>query len=286
MNLEDIAVHVVGPGSQPVESEQMSYIDMPSEMHTYVPPRLDDADAFREMPDAREAMDWLRGALSAFGTDGETRLADLSARDSASREVVNQILGEGEVSLTVTGRYEARCQESVLAGVWRTALLDENGEPMRDLLEVAPAPTVAATAAESDRPVDTSPPADAVTVPNALPILVELEAAVAEYAVSHRVHSINLTLLPLSDDELEFLDERLGRGPVDILSRAYGKCQVISTGTANVWWVRYYNSMGTLILNCLEVVDLPDIVRAAPEDLGDSRARLDDILAPYWTDVA
>jgi len=99
-------------------------------------------------------------------------------------------------------------------------------------------------------------------------------------------HSINLTLLPLSEQELEFIDERLGRGPVDILSRAYGKCEVISTDTAGIWWVRYYNSMGVLILNTLEVVDVPVVVKAAAEDLADSAERLKEILEPYWSEVA
>ena len=44
--------------------------------------------------------------------------------------------------------------------------------------------------------------------------------------------------------------------------------------------------MGTLILNSLEVVDIPQVVKAAAEDLGDSAERLDDILSPYWPDVA
>ena len=123
-------------------------------------------------------------------------------------------------------------------------------------------------------------------MPNALPILVELEAAVAEYESSGTLHSINLSLLPLTEEEIEFLDARLGRGAVDILSRSYGKCQVISTLTANVWWVRYYNSMGTPILNTLEVVSVPEVVKAAREDLSDSGQRLAEILAPYWSDVA
>ena len=69
--------------------------------------------------------------------------------------------------------------------------------------------------------------------------------------------------MEVPDEEVEFLDERLGRGPVDILSRAYGKCQVISTLSANVWWVRYYNSMNTLILNTIEVTKVPAVVGAA-----------------------
>jgi hydrogenase-1 operon protein HyaF len=90
----------------------------------------------------------------------------------------------------------------------------------------------------------------------------------------------------LSQPELEFIDGRLGRGPVDVLSRAYGKCEVISTKSANVWWVRYFNSMGTLILNTLEVTDVPQVVVAASEDIRDSSSRLNEILLPYWPDSA
>ena len=85
---------------------------------------------------------------------------------------------------------------------------------------------------------------------------------------------------------VQIIDRRLGRGSIDVLSRAYGKCEVISTGTAGIWWVRYYNSMGVLILNTLEVVDVPVVIKAAPEDLADSAERLKEILEPYWSDVA
>jgi hydrogenase-1 operon protein HyaF len=121
---------------------------------------------------------------------------------------------------------------------------------------------------------------------NALPILAELESRCELYRRERTPHTINLTLLPLSDADVAFLDGRLGRGPVAMLSRAYGRCQIISTQVADVWWVRYYNAMSTLILNTLEVVDVPQVACAAPEDLTDSRERLEEILAPYWCDVA
>ncbi|MDH3953933.1 MAG: hydrogenase expression/formation protein, partial [Gammaproteobacteria bacterium] len=154
------------------------------------------------------------------------------------------------------------------------------------LLEVAEIPKVVGFAAECDGAVDTAADGVAGELANALPILVELQSHHEKYAQGNRPHSINLTLLPLSEPELEFIDQRLGRGPVDILSRAYGKCEVISTKTAGIWWVRYYNSMGVLILNTLEVADVPSVVKAAPEDLVDSAERLKEILEPYWSEVA
>jgi hydrogenase-1 operon protein HyaF len=286
VSINDIPVTVVGPGSQPDGDKQLSYIDMPGDMDTYSAPLIQDLDAVQHLSAARETMEWLRRALASYRCGAAPLIANLSALDEASRDLVNQILGEGEVSITYSGTVAARTQESVLAGVWRTMYFDANDCAVCDLLEVADAPHVVRRADEGCRPIDVSKPDEARDVPNALPILTELEYQAGKFRHDGVPHSVNLSLLPLSDTELEFLDRRLGRGTVDILSRSYGKCQIISTRSRDVWWVRYYNSMGILILNSLEVADVPVVVNAAAEDLRDSAQRLDDILAPYWSDVA
>ena len=286
MSINDIPVTVVGPGSQPEGDQQLSYIDMPDDMDTYRAPLLPELGAVQHLSAARETMGWLRQALADYHCGAAPLLANLSALDEASRDLVNQILGEGEVSVTYSGANAARTQESVLAGVWRTMYFDAEDRVVCDLLEVADAPHVVRSADENCRPVDVSKPDAACNVPNALPILTELEYQSEKFNQDGVPHSINLSLLPLSEAELEFLDERLGRGTVDILSRSYGKCQIISTRSRNIWWVRYYNSMGISILNSLEVADVPVVVNAAAEDLRDSAQRLDDILTPYWSDVA
>jgi hydrogenase-1 operon protein HyaF len=287
MNINDIPVRVVGPGSQPVsDQDKITYVDMPGGMSTYVAPAMPDPDDVVHMDGAREAMQWLRKALADYKAGAEPVFADLSALDEDCRELVNQVLGEGEVSVTRVGDPKARTQESVLAGVWRTLLFDADDKVVCDLLEVADVPQLARLQTGGGSKVDTSVDGVGPELSNAPPILVEVESKCREYAKTGSPYSINLSLLPLSDAELEFLDARLGRGPVDILSRAYGKCQVISTQTSGVWWVRYYNSMGTLILNTLEIVDMPSVVAAAPEDLADSAERLGEILEPYWSEVA
>jgi hydrogenase-1 operon protein HyaF len=288
MNIRDIPVRVVGPGSQPTGSDgdAINYVDMPSDMSRFIAPLMPEPEDVLLMDGAREAMDWLLSALDDYVPEGDPVLADLSALDEDSRDVVNQILGEGEVSIVCDGQVRARTQESVLAGVWRTLFFDSDDRIVCDLLEVADVPTVVGFAAESEAAVDTSPTGVADELANALPILVELQSRHEQYAAGGSPHSINLTLLPLSEAEIEFVDQRLGRGPIDVLSRAYGKCEVISTGTAGIWWVRYYNSMGVLILNTLEVVDVPGVIKAAPEDLADSAERLKEILEPYWSEVA
>ena len=46
----------------------------------------------------------------------------------------------------------------------------------------------------------------------------------------------------------------------------------------DVWRVQYFNSMQTLILDTLEVVDVPEVALAAPEDLADSKERLGELV--------
>ena len=287
MSIRDIPVHVIGPGSQPGKSgDALTYIDMPSDMATFVAPSIPDPGDVRHLGAAREAMDWLRQALRTYSPGLSPQLANLSLLDDDNRELVNQVLGEGEVSINCEGEFPARIQESVLAGVWRTFYFDKDDNAVADLLEVADVPALV-TAALDGGPVDTDiADSELALAGNARPILVELQSAQASFAADGTTHSVNLSLLPMSEDELEFIDRRLGRGPIDILSRAYGKCQVISTQAAGIWWVRYYNGMGTLILNTIEVTRVPQVVLAADEDLGDSAVRLQEILAPYWTDDA
>jgi hydrogenase-1 operon protein HyaF len=53
---------------------------------------------------------------------------------------------------------------------------------------------------------------------------------------------------------------------------------VSSTVLRNVWRVQYFNNMNTLILNTVEVVDIPEVVKAAREDIEDSLERLRELL--------
>lgn len=288
MDIGQIPVRVIGPGSQPEndDGQSLSYIDMPGDMWTYQQPTIPDPAAVNDLTGAREAMHWLQGALQTYNETAAPQFADLTALDDKERDLVNQILGEGEVAVTSSGANPARTQEATLAGVWRSLYYDAADKIILDLLEVADAPHVARRPVTAARSIDPQPDNVPDGVINALPILVELAAYCSDYESTRTPQAINLTLLPLTEADLVFLDEQLGRGPVDTLSRAYGKCQVISTLVPNVWWVRFYNSMGSLILTTLEVIDVPAVICAAPEDLRDSAARLEGLLTPYWPDAA
>lgn len=291
MRIADIPVRVIGPGSQPnsEDGQTLSYIDMPNDMAKYEPPPSPEAGDFASFTEAREAMHWLRDALTRYRYGDAPLLADLGLLDAANRDLVNQILVEGEVSITRSAPLAARSQEAVLAGVWRTLYLDESGEAIRDILEVGDVPHIVRHVGEGQlRDAGGLSQAAALApagVINAQPILAEIEEHCGSFRTTGQAHSINLTLLPMTVEDQVFLDEQLGLPTLDTLSRSYGKCAVRNSGVRDVWWVRYYNSMSTLILNSLEIADVPEVLRAAPEDLRDSHERLRDILEQYWPEL-
>jgi hydrogenase-1 operon protein HyaF len=286
MKLKDIPIVPLGPGSQPAEEDgaALDYINMPRDMSTYVAPAIPEAADVLHLNGARQAMTWLRDAIRRYKPGFEPLMADISALDNENRDLVNQILGDGDVNLKYTGVFQARVQESVLAGIWRTFYLDDEERVTRDLIEVSDAPYLASMPVQgSEVQRESLTDIDAPEgVMNAMSILTEIDEKRSRYVTGNPAHVVNLTLLPLSEEDIEFLDQTLGRGPVYVLSRGYGDCHVIGTAVPNVWWVRYFNSMGKSILNSLEVVDVPSVVRAAPEDLEDSTRRLDEILESYW----
>ncbi len=284
MDIKSIPIIGVGPGSQPPEEDgvELDYIALPDTIHTFDKPILPEPEEVLGRTGAMEAMAWLQQALTDYRPGGQVLAADLSGLTPEDRDVVNQILGEGEVSIRVaTDDGELRTQEAVLAGVWRTFQMDDQGRVRRDLIEVCQVPERARRAPQPGaagglRVADLPP-----EVMNGGPILTELAEHLAGHRPGAEAHVINLTLLPLSAEDLEFLDERLGKGPVHLLSRGYGDCHIDSTAVPGIWQVRYYNSTEKLILNTLEVTDIPVVACAAPEDLTASAARLQDMLEPY-----
>ncbi|MGQ3058946.1 MAG: hydrogenase expression/formation C-terminal domain-containing protein, partial [Nevskia sp.] len=183
------------------------------------------------------------------------------------------------------GNLEVRVQESVFAGVWRLMTWrheeGRDAELVDDAIEVGPVPSLfAATAAED---VWASPPQwNGLLPPNVqnAPLLVdEIRDQVARWQPGQVSHVVNLTLLPVTPEDIGFLDHQLGTGRVLMLSRGYGNCRISNTRLPNCWRVVYYNSMDKVILNTVEVVDMPEVAMAAPEDLRDSHERLREVMA-------
>ena len=93
---------------------------------------------------------------------------------------------------------------------------------------------------------------------------------------------INFSLLPMNEIDMQFLQQTLGDGPVQLVSRGYGACKVTATGARNVWSVQFFNAMDTIILDTLEIGDTPAAACAADEDFHDSAERLREIYEAYF----
>jgi hydrogenase-1 operon protein HyaF len=262
-----------GPGSQPsaADGEELSYMAMPKDMAVYMPhtPEVEDPDA------VAPALALLRDVTAACKevAQGGSRRFDLRALDAENRALIADTLGEGEVSAKIRGIPATAVQETRFAGVWVLTGADQ------DSIEVAAIPdAVRARAFTPVRP-GKGPDADrSPAVINAPPIYAELADKAARGTTGEPPHVVNFTLLPHTEDDLLWLDAALGEGAVTILSRGYGNCRVTATALASVWRVQFFNSMDTLILDTLEVTDMPEVVLAAKEDLEDSAMRLVEVL--------
>lgn len=273
----------VGPGSQPgVEDDDLAILSMPSGMETFMRPVMPEPEEVIHLTAGKQVLEDILSALRAYSPQQPVQSIDLSDLDAANLELVNQTLGEGEVSAVYDGPSPIRAQEAVLPGVWRVHHFDTRQQLIHDCIEIGAAPALAIEAfTQSGRSLNADFNPNDPTIQNAPALLVELADKIGTYQAGDVAHVINLSLLPLSDGDLALLGERLGVGPVTLLSRGYGNCRIGSTAKANTWWIKYFNSQDLLILNTIEVVDLPAVAKAAPEDIEDSAHRLDEMLELY-----
>jgi hydrogenase-1 operon protein HyaF len=93
---------------------------------------------------------------------------------------------------------------------------------------------------------------------------------------------INFSLLPMTPEDMAFLQATLGQGPVRLASRGYGQVRAVATAARGVWSVQYANTMDTVALDTLEIGDVPAVVIAADEDFADSSVRLREIDEAYF----
>lgn len=281
--MTSISLPIFGQGSQPAEQDgvALEYLQMPQEMATYSMPQISTDLNSQNLTQAKSVLQQLRQNLTAFPSISAP--IELTQLDAGNRHFIDELLGEGEVSVICSGKHNIRIQESVLAGVWRLQKLNAQQQIISDTLDVGIIPQQLSLSAFNGAAaqIDTYWTVVPKGVMNSPPLLTELNAKIAEYRPGGKTHTINLSLLPQTEQDLAFLAQRLGPGSATILSRGYGNCRITATGTRYVWWVQYFNSEDTLILNTLEVSDVPSVACASPEDIADSRERLQEILKVY-----
>ncbi len=269
-----VSVVALGPGSQ--GDEAPAYLPLPS-MATFAAPRLPDDAAPQTVAAAARLLGAYLERLGEEGFAGGTQL-DLLPLDAGQREVITQSLGFGELSAFTTAPQHWRVQETAFAGLWRVLQLADDGGVRVDRLETGPIPPVLGHMMAANARVELALPDYPPGTMNAPALVEEIRQQAAAWRPGQPAHVINLTLLPVSEADLDTLYGWLGHREVALLSRGYGNCRITSTRLANVWWVQYFNSMDTLILNSLEITAMPEVALAAEEDFADTTQRLGEYL--------
>jgi hydrogenase-1 operon protein HyaF len=213
-------------------------------------------------------------AEALAGGDPRT-VFDLAGLGKEDLTLIEEVLGVGEVSIIIDGAERIRIQESVMAGLWRV----RGGSS--DYVEIGDVPGVVRQAAlermSPELPIGAPPDG----IMNVMPVLAEIRERMAADRPGAATHVINFTLFPMNEADMAFLQRSLGLGPIRMLSRGYGTCRITATARFPVWSVQYLNAMDTVILDTLEIGDVPTAACAAREDIEDSAIRLREILEAY-----
>jgi hydrogenase-1 operon protein HyaF len=242
---------------------------------------LDSAELAKNCPNAVALLSQIAGAIEGQKADAPTQLFRLANLNDLESKLVADVLGEGEVAgvVALPDGSLAQIQESVLAGIWRVRLETDGTS---EYLEIGAIPEVVRRAAADLTSADFEIGQVPEGAMNVLPVLAEIRERAQAWRPGLRSQIINFTLLPMSPVDMSFLQDTIRNGPIQLVSRGYGTCRVLSTCIRNVWSVQFFNAMDTIILDTLEVGGVPTVALAADEDFEDSAERLQEIIEAYF----
>ncbi|WP_153116324.1 hydrogenase expression/formation protein [Rhodocyclus tenuis] len=277
--MKPFAIPVVAAPDFPAADTDLQYAPLPP-LETFAMPIPQPTSAEAGAAAADLVGQLLEPMRRHAAADDSWRL-DLSGVDAEVLTLVNQALGEGDVSILVAasgGEPGLRIQETAFTGLWRVRSFSADEALVHDELEIAGIPAAVRARAARDSTDDFAigelPPG----LMNAPALLFELASQLAQRSDDAPPHIINLTLLPMQPADLQVIDAWLGEGPVRMLSRGFGNCRITASRLRNLWRVQYFNSMETRILDTIEVTDMPSVALATPEDIADSAERLVELI--------
>lgn len=242
---------------------------------------LDSAELAKSCPNAVALLSKIAAAVAAQKADAPTQLFRLANLNELESKLVADVLGEGEVGgvVALPDGSLAQIQESVLAGIWRVRL---ETDATSEYLEIGAIPEIVRRAAADLTSADFEIGQAPEGAMNVLPVIAEIRERALAWRPGIRSQIINFTLLPMSPVDMSFLQDTIRNGPIQLVSRGYGTCRVLSTGIRNVWSVQFFNAMDTIILDTLEVGGVPTVALAADQDFEDSAERLQEIIEAYF----
>lgn len=113
---------------------------------------------------------------------------------------------------------------------------------------------------------------------NTLPLLNEVRHALKRLVRTGESTIIDLRAIPFGPGDEERLLDLLGQGEVMATLDALGKTTVKESRFSGVWIVDHYNSEAERIAFQIEVIEIPELLCAQPDDMYESLEKLDTVL--------
>lgn len=102
---------------------------------------------------------------------------------------------------------------------------------------------------------------------NAAAVLREIASLLQQLSQNGEGGCIDLASLPFSSADRTWLQERLGKGEVEVRISAGGPTSILETGTPGVWWITHRNEQGAKSGEFIEVTLVPELVATHPDDI-------------------
>jgi hydrogenase-1 operon protein HyaF len=102
---------------------------------------------------------------------------------------------------------------------------------------------------------------------NAPPLLREISELLRRLLEAGETAAIDLSALPLTPADLDWLREKLGEGEIVVTLQANGESTLDETACPGVWWVTHHNENGAITSQFIEVTFVPELVKAHPQDV-------------------
>src|SRR3569623_3105620 len=102
---------------------------------------------------------------------------------------------------------------------------------------------------------------------NAPPLLRELLEMVRRLLEPGEPSAIDLSALPLTPADLDWLRDKLGAGELAVTLQANGESTLNETACSGVWWVTHRNAQGAVTSQIIEVAFVPNLVKAHPQEV-------------------
>jgi hypothetical protein len=129
--------------------------------------------------------------------------------------------------------------------------------------------------------VSNAPPEPVGLTGNAPPLLRELAEQVKRLLDNGEPSAIDLSALPLTPADLDWLREKLGQGEIAVTLQANGESTLNETACSGVWWVTHRNEQGAITSQFIEVALVPELVKAHPQDVAIGQEQLELMMSSF-----